>query len=70
MQSGEPIAPELLPSLFAPIKRGAHEDTPSGHSVGLGPYIVDEIPRAQGGSVAVRSTREAGTTFTASLPRG
>lgn len=32
-------------------------------------YIVDQVVRAHGGSVAVPSDREAGTSFTVRLPR-
>ena len=65
---GAPIPAELLPRLFQPLQRG--EDTVSAtRSVGLGLYIVDQVVRAHGGSIEVRSTQEAGTTFTVSLPR-
>ncbi len=35
----------------------------------LGLFIVAEIARAHGGSVAVRSGAAEGTTFTVTLPR-
>jgi signal transduction histidine kinase len=40
---------------------------PSG--LGLGLYICREIVRSHGGTLAVESTDEAGTTFTVTLPR-
>lgn len=65
--SGNPVPPDLLPTLFEPMVRG--NDTPSGtRSVGLGLYIVSEIARAHGGTVRVTSTLEHGTCVEASLP--
>ncbi|MBX5483637.1 MAG: response regulator [Myxococcaceae bacterium] len=64
---GEPIAPQLLPHLFEPLRRG--EGGGSNRSIGLGLYIVHNIARAHGGHVEVRSTAEEGTTFTVRLPR-
>jgi hypothetical protein len=69
---GPPIPPELLPTLFDPLKRyetreAASQRTPG--SVGLGLYIVREIAMAEGGTVSVTSTAETGTTFTVCIPR-
>jgi signal transduction histidine kinase len=61
-----PIAPELLPHLFDPFRRGS--DAQSG-GLGLGLYIAGEIARAHGGEIRVRSTAAEGTTFTVGLPR-
>lgn len=66
---GEPIAAELLPSLFKPLSRGAGKVDMETRSIGLGLYIVESIVRAHGGSIEVRSTREDGTRFTVRLPR-
>jgi sigma-B regulation protein RsbU (phosphoserine phosphatase) len=63
---GEPIASELLPRLFDPMTRGTSD--PASRSIGLGLYIVREIARAHGGSVAVESTARNGTTLTAVFP--
>ncbi len=65
---GKPIPPELLPNLFEPMVRGS--DAGVGKGVGLGLYIVREIVRAHGGQVDVRSSAEAGTSFTLDLPGG
>lgn len=65
---GPPIAPEALATLFEPMTRGTTTHS-AGRSVGLGLYIVREIARAHGGSVAVTSTASAGTTFRARFPR-
>jgi signal transduction histidine kinase len=64
--AGAPIAPELLPAIFEPFRRGA---APSARGLGLGLYIVKQIVKAHGGDVQVRSTAEAGTTFTVRVPR-
>jgi signal transduction histidine kinase len=59
---GAPIPPELLDTLFDPYTRSR-----SSGGAGLGLYIVKQIARAHGGTVAVSSTTE-GTTFTVTLP--
>ncbi|HLL53113.1 MAG TPA: HAMP domain-containing sensor histidine kinase, partial [Myxococcaceae bacterium] len=66
---GEPIPPELLPTLFHPMHRGTAKVDKSKRSIGLGLYIVKEIATAHGGTVAVRSDAQEGTTFTVRLPR-
>lgn len=58
---GNPIAPELMTSLFEPMVRGAGSYASSG--VGLGLFIVSSIAQAHGGSVSVVSSEHAGTTF-------
>ena len=65
---GEPIPDSDLPTLFEPMRRGAGRTDSVGGSVGLGLYIVQQIVRAHGGDVSVRSTSDAGTTFTVQLP--
>jgi len=65
---GEPIAPELLPHLFEPFRRGGRTDGRRG-GLGLGLFIVSEIVRAHGGTVAVTSD-ETSTVFRLRLPRG
>lgn len=63
---GSPIAPDFQRELFLPMARG----TTSGamRSVGLGLFIVAEIAKAHGGSVAVDSSAELGTSFNATFP--
>ncbi len=63
---GEPIPAELIPELFQPHRRG---NTGRGvGNVGLGLFIVNEIVRAHGGTISVRSATDQGTTFSVSLP--
>ena len=69
---GPPIEPDLLPHVFEPFRRGevrAAEGGGRSASIGLGLFIVWEIMRAHGGTVAVRSSAAEGTTFEARLPR-
>ena len=67
---GAPIAPEALSRLFQPLQRAVEGSDKAGRSVGLGLYIVEQIARAHGGDVQVRSCAPEGTTFTVRLPRG
>ncbi len=69
---GAPIPPELLPTIFDPLKRYATREPAaqrSPGSIGLGLYIVREIVDAKGGAVEVTSTAQEGTTFTVCIPR-
>ena len=69
---GVPIPPNLLPTIFDPLKRYATRESSaerSPGSIGLGLYIVREIVVAKGGTVEVASTAEEGTTFTVRIPR-
>ncbi|MFT3693800.1 MAG: ATP-binding protein [Kofleriaceae bacterium] len=61
---GTPIPATSLRTLFAPFRRASNR--PNGFGLGL--FIVDQIARAHRGSVSVRSTSEAGTTFEVRLP--
>ncbi len=65
---GAPIAADVLPSIFDPFRRG-DEHRERAESLGLGLYIVHEIVRVHGGTIAAASTAEEGTTFTVTLPR-
>jgi phosphoserine phosphatase RsbU/P len=65
---GKPISAELMPQLFAPLRRG--ED--AGHrrgSIGLGLFIVHHLVERHGGTISVTSSEAAGTRFTVRLPR-
>jgi PAS domain S-box-containing protein len=64
---GVPIPAQLLPRIFEPFKRGS-EGQHAMSGLGLGLFIVQQIARAHGGRVEVRSTRAEGTTFSVRLP--
>ena len=66
---GAPIPASLLPHVFEPFQRGAHQDGSARNGVGLGLYIVDHIVRRHGGTIAVQSSEEIGTKFTLTLPQ-
>jgi PAS domain S-box-containing protein len=67
---GPAIAPELIPMLFDPFCRGSTSpDASHPHGLGLGLYIVSQIVKAHGGTIAVVSSAARGTTFTVRLPR-
>jgi signal transduction histidine kinase len=66
---GPPIPEHLLPLLFEPFHRGETPGELTRTSLGLGLYIAQDIVRAHGGSLTVRSTAEAGTTFRVCLSR-
>jgi sigma-B regulation protein RsbU (phosphoserine phosphatase) len=67
--AGEPIAPDLLPRIFEPLRRGKRRVNRSDRSIGLGLYIVRELVQAHGGAVEVSSAEAEGTAFTVTLPR-
>jgi len=66
---GPVIAPELVPKLFEPFRRG--RDKPAGprRGLGLGLFIVKQIVLAHAGDVGVESTPTGGTSFVIRLPR-
>jgi signal transduction histidine kinase len=49
------------------LARGAGEGP--GNSIGLGLFIARTIVTAHGGAIDVKSSAEAGTTFTVQLPK-
>jgi two-component system, OmpR family, sensor histidine kinase BaeS len=61
--TGEGIAPDLLPHVFERFVRGA-----GSKGSGLGLAIAHDITVAHGGAIDVESTAAAGTTFRISLP--
>lgn len=65
---GEPIAPDVLATIFEPFRSGQSRRPERG--LGLGLFIAHEIVRAHAGRIDVASDREHGTTFTVRLPRG
>ncbi|HAB15850.1 MAG TPA: CHASE2 domain-containing protein [Verrucomicrobiota bacterium] len=63
--TGEGIAPEILPRLFEPF----FTTKPTGQGTGLGLATVARIVTAHGGFWNVRSEVDVGTTFEIYLPR-
>ena len=61
---GAPIPPDRVDQVFAPFWRR----TAAREGLGLGLYICSQIARSHGGRLAVSSSAEQGTTFTARLP--
>jgi signal transduction histidine kinase len=66
VNDGEPIPADSLAKVFAPFWRRSTSAKREG--LGLGLYICSQIVKAHHGTLEVRSTREAGTRFTARLP--
>lgn len=65
VNGGDPIPPAALERLFEPFVRGAVRKSQNG--LGLGLFIVREIAKAHGGTVAVSSSEEE-TRFTFTMP--
>ncbi len=61
--SGEGIAPDLLPHVFERFVRG-----PGSRGTGLGLAIAHDIVVAHGGDISVKSTVGLGTTMSIALP--
>ena len=69
--TGAPIEPHVLESMFEPLKQGeqpAGTHHSSDGSLGLGLYIVREIARAHGGDIQARSENSQ-TVFAVTLRR-
>jgi len=64
---GEPIAHDLLPSLFHPFHSAGARSRGAGFGLGL--FIAHQIALAHGGDIAVESSKEKGTTMRVVLPR-
>ena len=64
---GPAIPPAAQAGIFDAFNREATAGDRS--SVGLGLFIANQIVRAHGGSIAVRSPDRHGTTFSVVLPR-
>ena len=67
--TGAGIPPEALPHIFERFYQ-ADPSRPGGekHGTGLGLAIVKEIVGAHSGKISVRSTPDAGSLFTVTLP--
>jgi two-component system sensor histidine kinase BaeS len=65
--TGVGMTADQLPHIFERFWRGANPTRATGSGIGLA--IVDELVRAHGGEIGVRSTPGEGTEFTVTLPR-
>ncbi|MEY2932371.1 MAG: hypothetical protein RL033_3120 [Pseudomonadota bacterium] len=65
--TGNPIPPDILATLFHPFRRPSQR-TRSNGGVGLGLHIVKQVVSAHSGSITVESD-ETATVFSVSLPR-
>jgi signal transduction histidine kinase len=68
---GDPIPAAVFPHIFDPFRRGA-DAAASEHdrlNLGLGLFIVRELVRAHGGTIAVTSNPREGTRFVVRLAR-
>ena len=65
---GTPIRADVVPRIFEAFRRPS--GPLSGHSdgLGLGLFIAERIVTAHGGTIAVRSSAEEGTTFAVTMP--
>jgi signal transduction histidine kinase len=66
---GPAIPEDVQASMFEAFRSRARPGAPATKSLGLGLYIAQEIVRAHGGSISVRSPDHNGTSFTVLLPR-
>jgi PAS domain S-box-containing protein len=66
--SGIGMDPEFIERIFRPFEQAKSES--AGRGLGLGLFITNEIVRAHGGKIAVRSAPGAGSQFTVELPLG
>jgi signal transduction histidine kinase len=64
---GNPIAPENISRIFAPFWR--HTTSSRREGLGLGLHICSQIVAAHHGVLTATSTPQAGTLFTARIPR-
>jgi len=67
---GPAIPPAMLPFIFDAFRQGRTARQSRKHGLGLGLFIVQQIARSHGGSIAVTSSETDGTTFRVRLPRG
>ncbi len=63
------MSEQMRTQVFAPFKRPGMRKSEGSRGLGLGLYIVHEVVRSHGGSIALHSTPEEGTSFVVTLPR-
>jgi len=67
--TGQGIAPEILPFIFEPFRQGESLATRRQGGVGLGLYIVRQLLTLLGGTISVKSEVGRGTTFRVWIPQ-
>jgi signal transduction histidine kinase/FixJ family two-component response regulator len=67
--TGQGIAPDVLPIIFEPFRQGGDVNTGHVPGVGLGLYIVRKLLDLLHGSIGVESEVGKGSTFRIRLPR-
>ncbi len=69
--SGDPIPLDTQKTIFKSLTRGFDSSSQGAGStnLGLGLFIAHKIVTAHGGTLAVDSSRDRGTTFTAVMPK-
>ena len=70
--SGPPIPPNSLQSIFKPLIQLSLDEQQAGRpstSLGLGLFIAREITLAHGGTLDVTSSEELVTVFSVCIPR-
>lgn len=65
---GDPIPPEVLPSIFEPFRRAKQHEKSATGNLGLGLYIAKQIVLSHGGTIDAHSAGGT-TTFAMRLPR-
>lgn len=68
--TGPAIPPELLPAIFEPFQSTKAASNGKARCSGLGLALVRDLIQENGGSIAVTSNAESGTTFRIVLPTG
>jgi signal transduction histidine kinase len=69
--TGDGIAPELLPHVFDPFRQGSARGRRARSSLGLGLAIAKDLVEEQGGSITAASEGDGcGALFRVTLPRG
>lgn len=66
---GEPIPAAMLPVVFEAFRQGRMDNPSRTHGLGLGLFITQQVVRSHGGSIAVTSSKSAGTIVRVRLPR-
>jgi two-component system sensor histidine kinase VanS len=66
--TGEPLAPQLVPTLVEPFRRGSERVRTDHAGVGLGLAIVDSIARAHDGTLTLAPRAAGGLRVTVRLP--